>query len=424
MPDPSILRSRDAELFFPVFNRLDVVIERGEGPYLYASDGRLFLDFFGGLAVNALGHAHPAIRAAINDQAARYSHLSNLFVQEPQVNLAARLTALTGMPRVFFCNSGTEAIEAAVKLVRKWGAPRNRNAMVGFSGGFHGRTMSALSLMEQEKYREGYGPFLEGCQVLPFNDVDALRSNVSETTAAVFIEFLQGEGGVIPATANFVEVLEDLRRRYGFLLVADEVQCGTGRTGRFSAFEHWNVRPDVMVMAKAIGGGLPLGAILTTHDLSEIYGKAGHGTTFGGNPISCAAGVACIDVMLREQLVANAAWIGSELIEGLETLQREFPGTIKEIRGAGCMIGMELYGPADAYAVACRERGLLVNVTQGNVVRLLPPYVLEACHVQEGLRIMREAMEKLAAQHADISSSPDTLSSPEDPVASKEPARS
>lgn len=397
MSDPDLLKSRDAELFFPVFSRLDLIIERGEGPWLHASDGRRFLDFFGGLAVNALGHAHPAIRTAISEQAARYSHLSNLFVQEPQVQLASRLTALTGMQRIFFCNSGTEAVEGAVKLVRKWGATRGRQSMIAFSGGFHGRTMSALSLMEQEKYRAGYGPFLEGCRVLPFNDAGALREAVSEATAAVFIELLQGEGGIVPASREFVAELESLRAQYGFLLVADEVQCGVGRTGRFNAFEHWNVRPDIVLMAKAIGGGLPLGAILTDDELAGVYGKAGHGTTFGGNPIACAAGVACIDTILREQLVTNVAWIGSELISGLEELQATYPALIRDVRGAGCMIGMELHVPADAFAIACRERGLLVNVTQGSVVRLLPPYVLQAAHVDEALAVMSAAMEILAA---------------------------
>lgn len=396
MSDPDLLKSRDAELFFPVFSRLDLVIERGEGPWLHASDGRRFLDFFGGLAVNALGHAHPAIRAAISEQAGLYSHLSNLFVQEPQVQLASRLTALTGMQRIFFCNSGTEAVEGAVKLVRKWGSTRGRHTMIAFSGGFHGRTMSALSLMEQDKYRTGYGPFLEGCRVLPFNDPVALREAVSESTAAVFIEFLQGEGGIVPASREFVAELETLRAQHGFLLIADEVQCGAGRTGRFSAFEHWGVRPDVVLMAKAIGGGLPLGAILTDDELAGVYGKAGHGTTFGGNPIACAAGVACIDTILREQLVTNAAWIGSELMNGLEQLRATYPNLIKEVRGAGCMIGMELFVPADAYAIACRERGLLVNVTQGTVVRLLPPYVLQVVHVDKALAVMREAMDVLA----------------------------
>lgn len=400
MSDSSQLTARDAELFFPVFSRLDLVIDHGEGPYLQTVDGRRFLDFFGGLAVNALGHAHPAIRTAISEQAARYSHLSNLFVQEPQVQLASRLTTLTGMQRIFFCNSGTEAVEGAVKLVRKWGNAHGRQGLIGFSGGFHGRTMSALSLMDQEKYRAGYGPFLEGCRVLPYNDADALRAAVSEATAAVFIEFLQGEGGIVPASKDFIAVLEELRARFGFLLVADEVQCGAGRTGRFSAFEHWGVKPDIVLMAKAIGGGLPLGAILTNDALAGVYGKAGHGTTFGGNPIACAAGVACIDTILREQLVTNAAWIGSELIAGLEELRAMHPALVREVRGAGCMIGMELHVPADSYALTCREHGLLVNVTQGNVVRLLPPYILDAHHIDEALGIMRTAMDILAASLA------------------------
>jgi len=242
----------EEKLFFRTYKRLALEIERGEGAYLYGRDGKRYLDFFGGLAVNALGYNHPRINNAIVEQVRKYIHLSNYYVQEPQVKLAEKLLAATGFERLFFSNSGTEAIEGAIKLARKWGTKNGKTQLLGLSNAFHGRTMGALSLTEREKYREGYEPFLPNVSHVGYNDVDQLRASVNERTLAVVLEFIQGEGGIFVVSPAFVSALKELREKHGFLIIADEIQSGIGRTGKFFAFEHFDIRPDIVVLAKAI----------------------------------------------------------------------------------------------------------------------------------------------------------------------------
>lgn len=383
------MHDREAAAFFHTYKRLPLEIVRGEGVYLFTGDGKRYLDMFAGLAVNALGYSHPRIVEAIRAQASRYNHLSNYFFQEPQICLAELLTGLSGYPKVFFSNSGTEAIEGAIKIARKWGSTRGKTEILAMSNSFHGRTMGALSLMDRPKYRDGFGPFLPGCCVIPFNDPAALRRAVSPKTAAVILEFIQGEGGIRPISADFARTLEALHKESGFLLIADEIQSGAGRTGKFFGFQHFPVSPEVVTMAKPIGGGLPLGAILATEEVSSVLEPGMHGTTFGGNPVSCAAGVAVLEEIKEKDLTGRAASIGAILLSGLKTLAGEFPGLIREVRGYGLMAGAELTQSGDGVVDAMREKGVLINCTDTTVLRFLPPLIIEKPHVDETIAALR-----------------------------------
>ena len=383
------MREREAATFFHTYKRLPLEVERGEGVYLFTRDGKRYLDMFAGLAVNALGYAHPRILEAIRSQASRYTHLSNYFLQEAQIRLAELLARLSGYPRVFFSNSGTEAIEGAVKIARKWGSARGKKGILAMSNAFHGRTMGALSLMDRPKYREGFGPFLDGCSVLPFDDAAALRKSVGPGTAAVILEFIQGEGGVRPVSAEFARSLAELHAEHGFLLIADEIQSGAGRTGKFFGFQHFGVSPDVVTLAKPIGGGLPLGAILATEDVASVLEPGMHGTTFGGNPVACAAGAAVLEEIEEKNLSGRASLLGAKLQEGLKGLAADFPGLITEVRGFGLMIGAELNRSGEGITSAMMDRGILINCTDTTVLRFLPPLIIEASHVDETVSTLR-----------------------------------
>jgi acetylornithine/N-succinyldiaminopimelate aminotransferase len=366
----------EAKLFFKTYKRLPLIIERGEGCYLFAKDGEKYLDMFSGLAVNALGYGHPGVIAAINKQAKKYTHLSNYFVQEPQVELAECLLRHSNFQKIFFTNSGTEATEGAIKLARKWGKTNNKTKIFGMTNGFSGRSMGSLSIMDKDKYREGYGPFLENCGHITFNDVDDLRAKVDDTTAAVFLEFIQGEGGIVPVSKEFVVALESLRNQFGFLIVADEIQSGIMRTGKFFAFEHFNFHPDIVTIAKPIGGGLPLGAILGNDAVACVWSYGVHGTTFGGNPVACAAGKVVIDTLTTEAMRKQMTEASAYLHLQLATLQKKF-SIIKEIRGSGFMIGVDLTTDSAPIVDEMLARGVLVNSTAKTVVRILPPLIAQ-----------------------------------------------
>ena len=386
------LAERDRASMLHTYTRLPLEIDRGEGVHLVDASGRRYLDFFGGLAVNALGYGHPAVLAAIRSQSERYLHLSNLFAQEPQVALAERLRAMSGFDRVFFANSGAETIEAAFKLVRRIAASEGRTEIIAFSDAFHGRTMTGLSLMDAEKYRSGFGPFLDGCRTLPFNDPGAIHASIGPRTAAVFVECLQGEGGVVPMTDDFARALRQAHADHGFLLVDDEIQTGMGRTGRFLAAKHFDLRPDIVLLAKSLGGGLPLGAMLVHERLAHVFGPGGHGSTFGGNPVACAAGVAVMD-QLRNGMIEHAGEAGRLLHAGLERLRADFPRHITEVRGLGCMQGIVCTFPARPVMEHCLDHGLLVNVTRERVIRLLPPLTIAPSHIDEALTALRNAFD-------------------------------
>lgn len=366
---------REHQALFQTYKRLPVVIDHAEGCRIVDVDGNVYLDFLGGIAVNALGHSHPRVVDAVTHQARRYMHVSNFFYQEPQVRLAEQLKGMSGYDRVFFSNSGAEAIEAAMKLARRHGSRNGVYDIVGFTGGFHGRTYAPLSIMDKPLYKEGMGPFLPNTLVLPYNDVDALASRVDEHTCAVVLEFVQGEGGIAEATSDFVDAIIAARERYGFLLIADEVQTGIGRTGDFFAFEHYGIRPDIVVVAKSMGGGLPLGAVLTTDAIAALFDRGMHGTTYGGNAVACAAGSVVVQEV-ADGLLEHVRTIGAYLHASLNDLAAKYPSRVRGVRGRGCMQGLVLNEDAAPLVAALLERRVIANATAGNVIRIVPPYVI------------------------------------------------
>ncbi len=386
-----MLMEREHEVVFQTYRRIPVAIDRAEGARIFDLDGKSYLDMLGGIAVNALGHSHPKIIAAIETQIRKYMHVSNVFYQEPQVRLAEQLVAASGYPRVFFSNSGAEATEGAIKMARRFGSAHGRYDIVGFTGGFHGRTYGALSIMDKPLYKEGMGPFLPNTIVLPYNDIDALEARVDENTCAVMIEVLQGEGGISSATDEFVAALWSLKERYGFLVIADEVQSGIGRTGDFFAFERYGVRPDIVTVAKAMGGGLPLGAILATNEAASLLDRGMHGTTYGGNPVACVAGSVVVDEVMHG-LMAHVREIGAYFIERMEVLRAEIPARIREVRGRGCMVGLVLNEDAAPVIPMLLANGVIANATAGNVIRFVPPFVIQRADVDELEHALRRVL--------------------------------
>lgn len=385
---------QEHELFFHTYKRLQLEVERGEGCYLYSADGTKYLDFFGGIAVNALGYNHPRLCWAIEDQIHKYIHVSNYFVQKPQVKLAEKILHASKFDRIFFTNSGTEATEGAIKLARKWGKPLGKMHLLGLSNAFHGRTMGALSLMDKQKYREGYEPFVENFGHLKFNDIEDLRRAVNEKTLGVFVEFIQGEGGIFIVSDEYAHELETLRDKFGFLIIADEIQSGIGRTGKLFGYQHTGVTPDVVMLAKPIGGGLPLGAILGNARVADTFTYGVHGTTFGGNPVACAAGVVVLEEVLDKGLMRHAEEIGIYLNSRLSKIKQDFPSTVCAIRGYGCMIGVELSTDGQPVVEAMQRRHILINCTNGNVLRLIPPLIITQEQCDEMLGALRFVLEE------------------------------
>ena len=373
---PESIFEKESKYFFHTFHRIPLEIDRGEGVYLYAKDGRRYLDFFGGLAVNALGHNHPRVTAAIEKQIHRYIHLSNYYLQDKVVELAERIIVASGYKHIFFSNSGTEAVEGAIKIARKWGKGTAKTRLMNLTNSFHGRTMGALSLTERPAYREGYEPFLPNTDSIEFNNIGDLRAKVNNQTLGVILEFIQGEGGVNVISKEFVQELKTLQEKYGFLVIADEIQTGVGRTGKFFGFQHYNINPDVVVIAKAIGGGLPLGAILGNEKVADILTYGTHGTTFGGNPVACAAGCVVIEEIVDKGLMKQAGIIGEYLKSKAIELQKQFPAIVKEVRGLGCMLGIDLNQDGQQVVDELLKCGILINCTNTTVLRLLPPYII------------------------------------------------
>ena len=383
---------KEKELFLSTYKRIPVEIERGEGVYLYDKEGNKYLDFFSGLGVNALGYAHPDINEAIRKQIEKYSHLSNFFITESQIKFAEKILKYSEMSGIFLTNSGAEANEGVIKIIRKIKGKEKK--IYALTGGFHGRTYGALTLTASEKYQHGFEPLLQNIEYVEFNDTKDLQNKVDINTAALFIEFIQGEGGIFPASEEFVKNIKALRKKFSFLLVADEIQCGIGRTGKAFGYNHYNVEPDIIVVAKSAGGGLPLGAIMVSAELKEILAAGDHGTTFGGNPVACAAGNVVLEKVFEGGLLTKVSENGDYVIGLLSKLKEEFPKDIKEIRGNGYMVGIEHNYECAKLVEEFRNRGVLVNCTNKNVIRILPPLIAEKEHFNFFISAYREILKE------------------------------
>jgi acetylornithine aminotransferase len=364
------------------YKRFPIVLVEGSGASVWDSDGRRYTDFVAGIAVCNLGHAHPAVAEAICRQAKRLLHVSNLYYTVPQTELAAWLTAHSFADRVFFCNSGAEANEAALKLVRKYFNDRGetgRRRVVAMERSFHGRTFATLSATGQAKVRQGFEPVLAGFEFVPFNDIEALARAVDDQTAAVVLEPVQGEGGVRPPAPGYLQAVRALCDGAGALLVFDEIQTGIGRTGKLFAHEHFGVRPDIMTLAKALANGLPIGAMLATEKAAAAFGPGSHASTFGGSPIVTAAALEVVKA-LSGGLIAQAAATGAYFREQLLGLQSRH-ASIAEIRGLGLLLGMEISRDGDAIVRACMDRGYLINCIQGSILRFVPPLTISRAEI-------------------------------------------
>jgi predicted acetylornithine/succinylornithine family transaminase len=389
------------DLYTPI--RMPMVMARGEGARLWDTEGREYLDFIsGGRAVTAVGHCHPKVVAAIREQAGRLLHVSNDFYSEPQLLLAERLAKLFG-GRCFLCNSGAEANEAAIKLARKHGfktAGEGKHVVVSALQSFHGRTMGALAATGQPKYHRGFQPLPAGFVHVPFNEVDALHRAVTKDTCAVLLEPILGESGVYPATQEYLSAARELCTRHGAALIFDEVQTGLGRTGRMFAFQHYGIEPDVITLAKGLGGGVPIGAMVAREPVAAAFAPGDHASTFGGSPLPAAAALATLEVIEQEGMVANAARVGARLAAGLESV-RARRALVKEIRARGLMIGVDLARPvAAAVKRGCLQRGLLITTVGEEILRLLPPLMLTPEQADRGLAILEEALVEAAGEPA------------------------
>jgi len=387
--------SGQVSAFVPVYER-DLTMVSGKGARLEDAAGRSYLDFAAGIGVNGLGHGDRAVVAAIRDQSRRLVHASNLYHSEPGSALAQRLSALAFPAKVFLCNSGSEAVEAAIKFARRLGRTQGRTELLAFEGAFHGRTLGALSLTWKAAYREPFEPLVPDARFCPWGDLDAAAERIGPRTAAVVVEPVQGEGGVRPAPAGFLQGLAALCRERGALLVADEIQCGLGRTGRLFAHQHDGVTPDLLTLAKPLGGGLPLGAVLLREDLAGGLGVGDHGSTFGGNPVACAAALAVLDRLSSEGFVDAVARKGASLARGLRALARRHPGAVAEVRGVGLMLGVELRGPAAPVVEGLRARGVLATRAGERVLRLLPPLVVKPAEIREFLAALDSVLSGVA----------------------------
>ena len=386
---------------FSTFARADLAFERGEGVWLETASGERYLDMMAGIAVNALGHCHPHLVAALKDQAEKLWHVSNVFAAPHQERLARRLAETSFADRVFFTNSGAEALECAIKTARRWqwskGRPE-RFRLITFEGAFHGRTIAMVAAGGNPKYYEGFGPKAPGFDQVPFNDLEAVKRAIGPQTAAILVEPIQGEGGIREADPAFLKGLRALCDAHGLLLVYDEVQTGVGRTGKFFAYEHYGVAPDILAFAKGIGGGFPLGGCLATAEAARGMTAGSHGTTYGGNPLAMAVGNAVLDVVLAPGFLDDVARKGLVMRQKLAALRDAHPKIVKGVRGVGLMIGVETeVAPAD-FVAAARAQHLLSVPAADNVTRLLPPLVASDEELAEGLRRLERACVALEAK--------------------------
>ena len=392
----AVSRSEE-KLLLPTYDRQRVLFTRGKGVYLWDSRGKKYLDFLSGIGVNALGHGHPAIQKVIKRQAGKLIHVSNLFFHEYQAELAKKLTKISGLDRAFFCNSGTEAWEGALKLARAFARVNNNNGhkakwrLLALENSFHGRTFGALSTTGQEKYRHPFAPLVPGVSFVAFDDVNDLKRQFDGSVCAICLETIQGESGIRPSSREFLQTARELSEQTGALLLLDEIQCGLGRTGEYFAYEHFAVKPDIVTVAKPLAAGLPLGAILTTNRVAGGMHPGMHGTTFGGGPLACAVAIEFLRVL--DKLLPQINKMGDYFQNQLNDLRFKH-SCVKEVRGMGLMLGMELDSAEIAKSVLNQllARGILINRTHDTVLRFLPPYIIQKKHVDEVVHALDAAL--------------------------------
>jgi len=377
------------------YRRQPVVLVKGSGARVWDSDGKEYLDFVAGIAVCSLGHSNPKVVAALQRQAELLTHVSNLYYTEPQIRLAGMLVGNSFADKVFFCNSGAEANEAAIKLARKYAHDNpkgDRYEIITMRGSFHGRTLAAITATAQEKFHVGFAPLPEGFRYIPFNDVKALEKAIRKKTCAVMVEPIQGESGVQMPSPGYLKGVRQICDDKGILLILDEVQTGMGRTGKLFAHEHFGVQPDIMTLAKALGNGYPLGALLTTDQVASAFGPGTHASTFGGNPLGMAAGIAVLRALLEDGIMDNCRAVGAYLRERLGELKKKH-FMIQEVRGLGLMVGMDLTIDGAAIVKRCLERGLLINCAGEHILRFVPPLTISKEDVDRAVEILDKALE-------------------------------
>jgi acetylornithine aminotransferase/acetylornithine/N-succinyldiaminopimelate aminotransferase len=379
------------------YQRPPMIIDRGEGIKVWDLEGREYYDFIGGIAVNSLGYSHPKIVEAIGQQAAKLIHCSNLFYNVPQIRLAKELVKISDGDRAFFANSGAEVNEAALKLVVKYFKEQNKEKykVIYMKNSFHGRTIATLAATGKYKYQKDYLPLLPAFKQAYFNDLASVEEAYEEEVAAVIVEPVQGEGGIHIATTDFIEGLRKFCDEKNLLLIFDEIQCGLGRTGKMFAYQHYKVKPDIMTLAKPLGGGLPLGALIAKEEVASVFKPGDHGTTFGGNPVACAAALAFLEVLQKDNLVAECARKGDYFREKLETLRLKYPNLISEVRVIGLMVGLEVVKDGPKIVQKMLEEGILINCTAENVLRFLPPLIVKEQEIDLFISCLDKVMTEI-----------------------------
>jgi predicted acetylornithine/succinylornithine family transaminase len=381
------------------YDRFPIVLRKGRGMKVWGPDGKEYLDFVGGIAVNCLGHCYPKVVIALQKQAQRLLHVSNLYHIEPQIRLAKLLVNNSFADKVFICNSGTEAVEAAIKLARKYAKDHtvpDKYEIITAESSFHGRTLASLSATGQEKLQKGFEPLAPGFKYVPFNNIRALKNAISRNTCAVMLEPLQGEGGVRVPDKDYLKHVREVCDDHGLLMILDEVQTGIGRTGKLFAYEHFHVEPDIMCLAKGLGGGVAIGAILAKDSVAASFHHGTHASTFGGNPLACTAAAATVDALLEDGFILdNCRRMGEYFINRLEELKKEFPSTILDVRGMGLLIGVEITRSGNEIVKACAERGMLINCVRGNVLRFTPPLIVVEKEIDQLVDVLAEVFESI-----------------------------
>lgn len=390
--------AKDKSDYLPVFARYNIVLDHGDGPYVYDTKGKKYIDFLAGIAVNVVGHNYKPLVDAVSQQAGKMIHCSNLYYTEVQVEAAEKLKKLSGMDKVFFGNSGAEANEGAIKLARKYATniDPEKIQIISALHSFHGRTLATLTATGQDHYHHGFGPLPAGFDYVPYNDIQALEAKMSDKTCAVMLEAIQGEGGVHVPDPDYLPKVRALCDKYNAVLIFDEVQCGMGRTGTFFGCQQFGVKPDIVTLAKGLAGGVPIGAFMATDKVANAFHAGDHGSTFGGNPLACAAACVVLDALIDGNLMENAKEIGAYLQSKFEEYKAKYPNLIKEVRGRGLILGMELTRPGREIANECLDYGAIINCTAGNVLRFVPPLNITKAHVDELISILDKVLPKYA----------------------------